>query len=75
MSEMAAALEGKAERLIRHAATDRLPVDAGTVAKARDLAGCAYRSGRADAFRHVRAIRAEMHDDWGEVDPLTMRTL
>lgn len=63
MTTMQQSLEGEAERLIRHAAADRLPVDAGTVQQARDLVGDAYRSGRDDVFRHVRAM----------VDPLTMR--
>lgn len=66
-------LEDEAERLIRHAASDRLPVDAGTVSKARGLIGDSWRAGRSDAFRHIRAILAEMHDDWGEADPLAMR--
>lgn len=73
MTTMQQSLEGEAERLMRHAAADRLPVDAGTVQQARDLVGDAYRSGRDDAFRHVRAILDEMHEDWGEVDPLAMR--
>lgn len=66
-------LENEAERLIRHAATDRLPVDSGTVQKARELVGGAFRDGRDDGLRLVQAILAEMRDDWGEADPLVMR--
>jgi len=65
--------EDHIEALVRRAAEDRLPVDAGVIATARDMIAAAFTAGVEKERARIAAILVEMRDEWGETDPLVMR--
>lgn len=66
---MTRALEDEAERLLRHAAHDRLPVDAGVVYQLREIITRAFDAGRQRVHDEQKAIADELLAELAEPDP------